>query len=129
MQNLLQPLNFIDIIFSVILPTGQAPQAKTIILFERIFIMNKTQLVDVVAKNTGLKKKDAEAAVTALVEAVEEALVAGDKVQVAGLGTFDVKVKAARTGRNPKTQATIEIPASKRPAFSASKSLKEAVNK
>lgn len=91
--------------------------------------MNKTQLVDVVAKNTGLKKKDAESAVTALVDAVEAALSAGEKVQVSGLGTFDVKVKAARVGRNPKTQAVIDIPASKRPVFTASKSLKETLNK
>lgn len=91
--------------------------------------MNKTQLVDAVAKSTGIKKKDAEAAVNAFVDAVAEALVAGDKVQVSGLGTFDVKTKAARTGRNPKTQAVIEIPASKRPVFTAGKTLKEAVNK
>ncbi|MBD9208093.1 MAG: HU family DNA-binding protein [Eubacteriales bacterium] len=91
--------------------------------------MNKSQLVDVVAKNTGLKKKDAEAAVSAFAAAVAEALAAGEKVQVAGLGTFEVKTKAARTGRNPKTQEVINIPASKRPAFTAGKTLKEALNK
>ena len=88
--------------------------------------MNKSQLVDVVAKNAGLKKKEAEAAV---VDAVADALIAGEKVQVSGLGTFEVKTKAARTGRNPKTQAVINIPASKRPAFTAGKALKEALNK
>ena len=87
--------------------------------------MNKSQLVDVVAKNAGLKKKEAEAAVAAFVDA----LIAGEKVQVSGLGTFEVKTKAARTGRNPKTQAVINIPASKRPAFTAGKALKEALNK
>ena len=66
--------------------------------------MNKSQLIDVVAKNAGLKKKDAEAAVAAFVDAVADALVAGEKVQVSGLGTFEVKTKEARTGRNPKTQ-------------------------
>ena len=87
-------------------------------LYERDFTMNKSQLVDVVAKNTGLKKKDAEAAVSAFVDAVAEALVAGEKVQISGLGTFEVKTKASRT-----------IPASKRPAFTAGKTLKESLNK
>ena len=91
--------------------------------------MNKSQLIDVVAKNTGLKKKDVETAVSAFVDAVGASLVAGEKVQVSGLGTFEVKEKAGRTGRNPKTQAVIEIPASKRPVFSASKTLKDSVNK
>ena len=91
--------------------------------------MNKSQIVDVVAKNAGLKKKEAEAAVAAFVDAVADALIAGEKVQVSGLGTFEVKTKAARTGRNPKTQAVINIPASKRPAFTAGKALKEALNK
>ena len=98
-------------------------------LYERDFTMNKSQLVDVVAKNTGLKKKDAEAAVSAFVDAVAEALVAGEKVQISGLGTFEVKTKASRTCRNPKTQEVITIPASKRPAFTAGKTLKESLNK
>ena len=80
--------------------------------------MNKTQLIDAIVAKTGLKKKDAEAAVAATVDAVSEALVA-----------FEVKTRAARTGRNPKTQEVISIPASKYPAFSASKTLKDAVNK
>lgn len=91
--------------------------------------MNKSQLVDVVAKNTGLKKKDVEVAVASFVDAIADALVAGEKVQVSGLGTFEVKTKASRTGRNPKTQAVISIPASKRPTFSASKTLKDSINK
>ena len=65
--------------------------------------MNKTQLIDVVAVKTGLKKKEAEAAVNATVEAIAEALKAGDKVQLIGFGTFEVKERAARAGRNPKT--------------------------
>ena len=91
--------------------------------------MNKSQLVDVVAKNAGLKKKEAEAAVAAFVDAVADALIAGEKVQVSGLGTFEVKTKAARTGRNPKTQAVINIPASKRHAFRTGKTHKKTQHK
>ena len=91
--------------------------------------MNKAQLIEAIVAKTGLKKKDAEAAVVATVDAVSEALVAGDKVQISGLGSFEVKTRAARTGRNPKTQETISIPESKYPAFSASKTLKDSVNK
>ena len=90
--------------------------------------MNKTQLIDVVATKTGLKKKDAEAAVNAVNEAIVEALKAGDKVQVIGFGTYEVKERAAREGRNPKTGETITIAASKAPAFSAGKALKDAIN-
>ncbi|MBQ2308514.1 MAG: HU family DNA-binding protein [Clostridia bacterium] len=90
--------------------------------------MNKTQLIDVVATKTGLKKKDAEAAVNAVNEAIVEALKAGDKVQVIGFGTYEVKERAAREGRNPKTGETITIAASKAPVFSAGKALKDAVN-
>jgi DNA-binding protein HU-beta len=90
--------------------------------------MNKTQLVDVVALKTGLKKKEAEAAVNAVTEAIAEALKAGDKVQLIGFGTFDVKESAARDGRNPKTGETIKIAASKRPVFSAGSALKNSVN-
>ncbi len=91
--------------------------------------MNKTQLIDVVATKTGLKKKDAEAAVNAMNEAIVEALVAGDKVQLIGFGTYEVKERAAREGRNPATGETIKIAASKSPAFSAGKAFKDAVNK
>ena len=93
------------------------------------FIMNKTQLIDVVATKTDLKKKDAEAAVNAVVEAISEALKAGDKVQLIGFGTFEVKESAARDGRNPRTGETIKIAASKTPAFSAGAALKAQVNK
>ena len=91
--------------------------------------MNKTQLVEVIAQKTGLKKKDVDAAVSALVDSTVAALAEGDKVQISGLGTFAVKAKAARTGRNPKTQAVIRIPASKTATFTVSKTLKETLNK
>ena len=91
--------------------------------------MNKTQLVEAIVAKTGLKKKDAEMVLAATIESVTEALAAGDKVQLSGFGSFDVKTRTARTGRNPKTQETITIKASKYPAFSASKTLKDAVNK
>jgi len=95
----------------------------------RNFIMNKTELIEVVAAKAALKKKDADAAVAAVFEAITEALTAGDKVQLIGFGTFEVKAVAAKEGRNPKTGEAITIAACKRPAFSAGKSLKEAVNK
>ena len=90
--------------------------------------MNKTQLVDAVVAKTGMKKKEAEAAVNAMTEAIAEALKAGDKVQLIGFGTFDVKESAARECRNPRTGETIKIAASKRPVFSAGSALKNAVN-
>ncbi|MDD6382724.1 HU family DNA-binding protein [Mitsuokella sp.] len=90
--------------------------------------MNKTELVASVAEKAGLTKKDAEKAVNALLESVQQALVEGDKVQMIGFGTFEVKERAARTGRNPRTNETIEIPASKNPVFKAGKALKDAVN-
>ncbi len=91
--------------------------------------MNKTQLIDVVATATDLKKKDAEVAVTATLNAIVEALAAGDKVQIIGFGSFEVKERAAREGRNPKDPTkTIQIPASKTVGFSASKVLKEKLN-
>ncbi len=90
--------------------------------------MNKTELVAKVAEKAGLTKKDAEKAVGAFTEAVQEALVEGDKVQLIGFGTFETKDRAARTGRNPQTGKAIEIPASKNPVFKAGKALKDAVN-
>lgn len=90
--------------------------------------MNKTQLIDAVAAGAGLKKKDAEAAVNALTDAIAGALKAGDKVQLVGFGTFAVKERAARTGRNPRTGAEIKIAASKTPAFAAGKAFKDAIN-
>lgn len=91
--------------------------------------MNKSQLIDVVAKETELKKKDAELAVNAVFEAIVAGLAEGDKVQILGFGSFEVNERAAREGRNPATGAKITIPASKYPAFSASKALKDRVNK
>ena len=90
--------------------------------------MNKTQFIEAIAAKADMKKKDAEAAVNAVVEAIAEALKAGDKVQLIGFGTFEVKESAARQGRNPRTGETIKIEASKTPAFSAGKGLKSAIN-
>lgn len=90
--------------------------------------MNKTQLVEAVAQKSGLNKKDAEAAVNAITAAITDALKAGDKVQLVGFGTFEVKALAERTGRNPRTGEAMVIAASKKPAFAAGKALKDAVN-
>ena len=90
--------------------------------------MNKTELIEVVAQAADLKKKDAEAVVNAVLEAFENALVNGEKVQLIGFGTFEVKSKAARTGRNPATGEAIKIDASKQIKFSAGKTLKDKVN-
>ena len=90
--------------------------------------MNKTDLVNVVASATELTKKDVEAVVSATLKAVADALKAGDKVQLIGFGTFEVKESAAREGRNPKTGETIMIPAAKKASFSASKVLKDELN-
>ena len=91
--------------------------------------MNKTELIAKVAENAGFSKKDAEKAINATVDAITAALVAGDKVQLVGFGAFEVKSRAARIGRNPKTKEAITIPASKSPAFKAGKALKDAVSK
>lgn len=90
--------------------------------------MNKVQLVEAVAAAGKFTKKDAEAAVNAVTASIVEALKNGEKVQLVGFGTFEVKERAQRTGRNPKTGAEIVIPASKCPAFSAGKAFKDAVN-
>lgn len=90
--------------------------------------MNKVQLIDLIVNKTGIKKKDAEVAVVALVEAITDALSNGEKVQIAGLGAFEVKSRPERIGRNPKTQEAITIPESNYPVFSASKSLKDSIN-
>ena len=89
--------------------------------------MNKTELINAVADKTQLSKKDAEAAITATVEAIAEALTREEKVQLVGFGSFEVKARAERVGRNPKTKETIKIPASKTPVFKAGKALKDAV--
>ena len=90
--------------------------------------MNKTDLINVVAAEANISKKDAEAAINATFAAITNALKDGDKVQLIGFGTFEVKSAAAREGRNPKTGEVIKIAAAKKPAFSASKVLKEQVN-
>jgi DNA-binding protein HU-beta len=97
--------------------------------FERNFkLMNKTNLVDVVAAATNITKKDVDAVVSATFEAIASALKDGDKVQLIGFGTFEVKATAEREGRNPKTGETIKIAAAKKPSFSASKVLRDEVN-
>ncbi len=89
--------------------------------------MNKTELINAVAAKAEISKKDAEKAVAAVIGSIEDALVAGDKVQLIGFGTFEVKERAARAGHNPKTGETIEIAAAKVPAFKAGAALKNAV--
>ena len=91
--------------------------------------MNKTELIAAVAEKTGLTKKDADRVVAATFETIANAMAEGDKVQVSGFGIFDVKKREARTGHNPRTKETIEIPASKQPAFKASKTLKDLIAK
>lgn len=91
--------------------------------------MTKSQIIDAVAKQTGFKKKEAEAAVSATFEAMTEALVKGEKVQVAGFGAFEVKERAARTGINPYTKKAMQIEASKSLSFKAGKAMKELLNK
>ena len=91
--------------------------------------MNKAELVAAMAEKTGSTKKSAEETLNALVEAVTSSLVKGDKVQLIGFGSFEVRKRAARKGRNPQTNEEIKIPASKSPVFKAGKALKEAVNK
>ena len=90
--------------------------------------MNKTELIAAMAEKSALAKKDAEAALNAFTASVEDALKAGDKVQLVGFGTFEVKTRAARTGKNPRTGESVEIAASKSPAFKAGKALKDALN-
>ncbi len=91
--------------------------------------MNKADLVAAVAAKAELSKKDAEAAVSAVVAAITDALKDGDKVSLVGFGTFDVRKRAAREGKNPRTGEKIKIKAAKAPAFKAGKALKDAVNK
>ena len=89
--------------------------------------MNKSELVSAVAEKAGLTKKDAEKALSAVFDSIQGALKAGDKVQLIGFGTFEVRKREARTGRNPRSGATIQIPASSIPAFKAGKALKDAI--
>ena len=89
--------------------------------------MNKTELINAVAAKAEISKKDAEKALAAVLGSIEDALKAGDKVQLIGFGTFEVKERAARTGHNPKTGASIEIAAAKVPSFKAGAALKTAI--
>ena len=89
--------------------------------------MNKAELVNKVAEKAGLSKKDAEKAVVAVFDTIQTSLQAGDKVQLVGFGTFETRERGARTGRNPRSGETIQIPASKVPAFKAGKALKDAI--
>jgi len=89
--------------------------------------MNKTELIAAVAEKAGLSKKNAEVAVSAVIDSVVESLKKGDKVSLLGFGTFEVRQRAARTGKNPQTGAAIKIAACKVPAFKAGKALKDAV--
>ncbi len=89
--------------------------------------MNKTELIASMAEKSQLSKKDAEKALNAFIESVEEALAKGDKIQLVGFGTFEVRERAERKGRNPQTKEEIVIPASKAPVFKAGKALKDVV--
>ena len=89
--------------------------------------MNKTEMIAAMAETSGLSKKDCEAALTAFLTATESALKSGDKVQLVGFGSFEVKERAARIGRNPSTGAENNIPASKAPTFKPGKALKDAI--
>ena len=91
--------------------------------------MNKTELITAAAEKAGVAKKDAEKVLNAALEAIAEAMVAGEKVQVSGFGTFESKQRGARVGRNPQTKETIEIPATKVPSFKASQTLKNIIAK
>ena len=91
--------------------------------------MNKSDLIAAIAAKTGDTKKSAEAALNAFVDVVTESLVKGEKVQLVGFGSFEVRKRAARKGRNPQTKEEIKIPASKAPVFKAGKALKDLVNK
>lgn len=91
--------------------------------------MNKTELVAKIAAESGLSKKDSEKALNASLNAITDALAAGDKVQLVGFGIFDVKERAARIGRNPKTKEAINIPPTKVPRFKPGKALRDVISK
>lgn len=91
--------------------------------------MNKQELISSIAEKANLSKKDAEGALSAFVATVEEALKKSDKVQLVGFGSFEVRERAARTGRNPQTGAEMKIAAAKVPTFKAGKALKDLINK
>lgn len=91
--------------------------------------MNKAELINAVAASADVSKKDTEAVITAMLDTITEALRQGDKVQLVGFGSFEVKKRAARIGRNPRTKEEIEIPATVLPVFKAGKLLKDTVSK
>ena len=91
--------------------------------------MNKTELIAAVSQSAGLTKKDTERVVNAAIDAITASLVKGEKVQISGFGTFELKAREARIGRNPHTKEAIEIPATSVPVFKASKALKDTVAK
>ena len=91
--------------------------------------MNKAELIAAVAEKTGMSKKDTEAVVSTALDTIVAAMAEGEKVQLVGFGSFEVKKRAARTGLNPRTKQTIAIPASKAPVFKAGKALKDTVSK
>ena len=91
--------------------------------------MNKSDLIAVIAEKMGASKREAEVALKAFVETITESLVKGEKIQLIGFGSFEVRKRAARKGRNPQTNEEMKIPASKVPAFKAGQALKDAVNK
>ncbi|MEE0913246.1 MAG: HU family DNA-binding protein [Ruminococcus sp.] len=91
--------------------------------------MKKTELIAAIAEQSGLSKKDAEKALTATIDTIINTVAQGDKIQLTGFGTFEQRQRNARTGCDPRTGNTIEIPASKVPAFKAGKAFKDIVNK
>ncbi|MBE6141064.1 MAG: HU family DNA-binding protein [Firmicutes bacterium] len=91
--------------------------------------MNKSELVAAMAEKANVSKKAAEESLNAMLDVVKEAMAKGDKVQLVGFGSFEVRTRAARKGHNPQTKAEIKIPACKAPAFKAGKALKDIVNK
>lgn len=91
--------------------------------------MNKNELISAVAEVTGISKKDTSAVIGATLDKIAEAMVAGDKVQLIGFGTFETRERGERVGKNPRTGEEVKIAACKAPAFKAGKALKDAVNK
>ena len=91
--------------------------------------MNRMELVAIAAEKAGMTKKDTDAAIKAMLEAVEEALVKGEKLQLMGFGTFEIRERPARQGKNPRTGEAVTIPAARVPVFKAGKALRDAVNK
>ena len=89
--------------------------------------MNKAELINAIVAKSEMSKKDADVALTAVIDSIKDDLKAGEKVQIVGFGTFSVKERAARTGKNPATGETIQIAASKVPAFAAGKALKDEI--